>query len=94
MFRQLSLPFHCMPRIDHRLGCTWPQACKDKRSALQESLDTVKLSYSQITAQTTEMTQQVFHMTSRVRSQVSAVLPHAKDSSAFDAVSSARCIWN
>ena len=47
---------------------------------LQESLDKVKLSYSQITAQTTEMTQQVFHMTSHVRSQVNAALSHAKDS--------------
>lgn len=55
------------------------QACKDKRGVLQESLDKVKLSYSQITAQTTEMTQQAFHMTSHVRSQVNAVLPHAKN---------------
>ena len=57
--------------------CMWLQACKDKRGVLQESLDKVKLSYSQITAQTTEMTQQVFHMTSHVRSQVNAtVLSH------------------
>lgn len=52
------------------------QVCKDKRGVLQESLDKVKLSYSQITAQTTEMTQQVFHMTSHIRSQVNAILPH------------------
>ena len=46
------------------------QACKDKRTTLLESMDKVKLSYTQITAQTTELTQQVLHMTSHVRSQV------------------------
>lgn len=52
-------------------GCTDTlQACKDKKSVLLESMDTVKLSYSQLTAQTAELTQQVLHMTSHVQSQV------------------------
>ena len=46
------------------------QICKDKKTTLLESMDKVKLSYSQLTAQTAELTQQVLHMTSRVRSQV------------------------
>ena len=46
------------------------QACKEKKTALLESMDKVKLSYSQITNQTAELTQQVLHMTSQVRSQV------------------------
>ncbi|KAL3136322.1 hypothetical protein ABBQ38_005586 [Trebouxia sp. C0009 RCD-2024] len=48
------------------------EACKDKRGTLQESMDQMKLSYNQTTAQTIELTQQVLHMTSHVRSQVEA----------------------
>ncbi len=47
------------------------QACKDKKATLVESMDKVKLSYSQLTAQTADLTQQVLHMTSHVQSQVS-----------------------
>ena len=46
------------------------QACKEKKTVLLESMDKVKLSYSQITAQTAELTQQVLHLTSSVRAQV------------------------
>ena len=49
------------------------QACKDKKAMLLERMEKVKLSYSQLTAQTSELTQQVLHMTSHVRSQVIAV---------------------
>ncbi|KAL0020312.1 hypothetical protein WJX77_006680 [Trebouxia sp. C0004] len=48
------------------------EICKDKKTTLLESMDKVKLSYSQLTAQTAELTQQVLHMTSHVRSQVEA----------------------
>ncbi|KAL3147376.1 hypothetical protein ABBQ32_002856 [Trebouxia sp. C0010 RCD-2024] len=54
------------------------EACKDKRGSLQDSMDRMKLSYSNKTAQTTELSQQVLHMTSHVRSQVTALLPNAK----------------
>ncbi len=43
-------------------------------------MDKVKLSYSQLTAQTAELTQQVLHMTSHVRSQVRLVIPSPDDS--------------
>ncbi|DBA66193.1 hypothetical protein WJX79_009707 [Trebouxia sp. C0005] len=48
------------------------EICKDKKTMLVESMDKVKLSYSQLTAQTAELTQQVLHMTTHVRSQVEA----------------------
>lgn len=60
------------------------QVCKDKRTTLLESVDKVKLSYSHITAQTTQLTQQVLHITSQVRSQVKEefnmnVTSHSRD---------------
>ena len=79
--RQYHLAFHHQITIIQRQsmcnrvgtpqGCAdMLQACKDKKSLLLESMDKVKLSYSQLTAQTAELTQQVLHMTSHVQSQV------------------------
>ena len=56
------------------------QICKDKKTTLLESMDKVKLSYSQLTAQTAELTQQVLHMTSHVRSQVCLLITSSDDS--------------
>ncbi len=56
------------------------QICKDKKTTLLESMDKVKLSYSQLTAQTAELTQQVLHMTSHVRSQVNLLITSSDDS--------------
>lgn len=47
---------------------------------LVESMDKVKLSYSQLTAQTAELTQQVLHMTTHVRSQVCLLITSSVDS--------------
>ncbi len=56
------------------------QICKDKKTTLLESMDKVKLSYSQLTAQTAELTQQVLHMTSHVRSQVRLLIIFSDES--------------